>query len=52
MAVALDDNIQTAALPLHVQRLRQLLNISPLLNHVEEFFSDFENDRIKRYILK
>lgn len=41
-------HVQKAALPLHVQQLRQLLNISPLLKHIEKGFADIENDRQRR----
>ena len=43
-------HVQKAALPLHVQQLNQLLNISPLLKHIEKVFADIENDRKRRYI--
>ena len=38
-----------AALPLYVQRLGQLLNLSPLLDHVEKVFAGSEGDHTKRY---
>ena len=44
------DSTQRAALPLHVQRLQHLLNISPLLNHIEKVFADFESDCGSRYV--
>lgn len=47
-AVAMD-SIQRVALPLHVQQLQQLLNVSPLLDHIEKVFTDSESDRNKRY---
>lgn len=47
MAVATGD-LQTAALPLYVQRLGQLLNITPLLDHIEKVFTGSESDCFKR----
>ena len=47
MAVAAGDR-QTAALPLYVQRLGQLLNVSPLLDHIEKVFAGPGTDHVKR----
>ncbi|CAI8028634.1 hypothetical protein GBAR_LOCUS16311 [Geodia barretti] len=48
MAVATGGgNLQTAALPLYVQRLGQLLNISPLLDHIEKVFAGSDDENFK-----
>jgi DNA helicase INO80 len=52
MAGTAVDATQRAALPLHVQRLQQLLNISPLLNHIEKVFADSESDCSSRAAIK
>lgn len=46
-----NEDVQRVALPLHIQRLQQLLDVTPLLNHVEKLF-DEENggDWGQRYI--
>ena len=49
-AVAVDD-VQTVSLPLHVQRLQQLLDISPLLDHIESAFVGSEACSTGRYEL-
>jgi DNA helicase INO80 len=49
MAVATGGgDLQTAALPLYVQRLGQLLNISPLLDHIEKVFAGSDDENLKR----
>ena len=50
MAVVTGD-VQTAALPLYVQRLGQLLTISPLLDHMEKDFAGSDaDDHAKMYV--
>ena len=52
MAVATGGgNLQTAALPLYVQRLGQLLNISPLLDHIEKVFAGSDDENFKRCVV-
>lgn len=44
-------DLQTAALPLYVQRLGQLLNISPLLDNVEKVFATSDIKQTKRLVI-
>ena len=39
---------QRVALPLHLQRVQQLLNLSPLLDHIEKLFAGSENGSDER----
>ena len=45
-----DRDIQRVALPLHVQRLQQLLTVTPLLDHIEKQFEESGSNWDQRYI--